>query len=67
MLSRGRRKGLCTLAKVSKTWASKPETDDEFEDVEIEETPDDDRQAPRHEPNAEAPAEVRRSERPPRV
>jgi len=46
------------LAKVSKTWASKPETDDEFEDVEIEETPDDDRQAPRHEPNAEAPAEV---------
>ena len=41
-----------------KTKTAKPETDDEFEDVEIEETPDDDRQAPRHEPNAEAPAEV---------
>ena len=41
-----------------KTKTAKPETDDEFEDVEIEETPDDDRQVPHYETNAEAPAEV---------
>ena len=41
-----------------KTKTAKPETDDEFEDVEIEETPNDDRQVPHYETNAEAPAEV---------